>query len=178
MLAKNKQDMDGELERNVEFLSDASSNREMNQNCFKLNTCDDEADINSDNNELEGGYVTGYFTIQISFFCLFKKSISPQPKRISKTACRKWSVRLNLKYTWIGTSSFSFSAKKSRKRWRNSARVIIMQEIHTLIIKLYVFSNRSKYSHNRLAQSRSYNEGVITMFCMFGGVSKKCWFLW
>ena len=99
MLAKNKQDMDGEFERNVDFLSDALSNREMTHNCFKLNTCDDEADINSDNNDLEGGDVTGYFTIQISFFCLFKKSISPQPKRISKTACRKWSVRLNLKYT-------------------------------------------------------------------------------
>ena len=56
--------------------------------------------------------------------------------------------------------------------------VSIMQEIHALFIKWYVLSNRSKCAHNLLPEYIARDEGVISIICMFVGVTGKCWFLW
>ena len=79
MLVKDKQDMTGEFERTVNFMGDVLSNRETNHKFFKLNTCDDEADIETDENEPEGGPVTSNFTIDF-FFRVLKCIIFLHPK--------------------------------------------------------------------------------------------------
>ena len=53
------------------------SNRETNLKNSEFKTCDDEAYIEIDDNELEGRSITGYFTIDV-FFRLFKKNLRNQ----------------------------------------------------------------------------------------------------
>ena len=53
------------------------SNRETNLKISEFKNCDDEAYIEIDDNELEGGYITGYFTIDV-FFRLLKKNLRNQ----------------------------------------------------------------------------------------------------
>ena len=55
--------------------------------------------------------------------------------------------------------------------------VSIMQEIHVLFIKLYVFPDRSKFAHNHLPELLACDEGIISITFMFVGVTGKCWFL-
>ena len=83
MLEKCKQGITGEFERNVNFLGDALSNRETTHKIWKFKTCDDESDIYSDDNEPEGGSVTGYFTIGV-FFCLLKMNFSATKMNFEK----------------------------------------------------------------------------------------------
>ena len=70
MLEKCKQGITGEFERTVNFLGDALSNRETTHKIWKFKTCDDEVDIDTDDNDPEGGSVTGYFTIDIFFLLI------------------------------------------------------------------------------------------------------------
>ena len=70
MLEKDKQGMTGGFLRTVDFLGDALKNRETTHKIQKFKTCDDEADIDTDDNEPEGGPVTGNFTIDVSFFLI------------------------------------------------------------------------------------------------------------
>ena len=67
MLEKDKQGMTGGFLRTVDFLGDALKNRETTHKIWKSDTCDDEADINTYDNEPEVGPVTGSFTIDIFF---------------------------------------------------------------------------------------------------------------
>ena len=75
ILEKDKQGMNRKFERTVDLLGDAFSNRETTHKIWKFKTCYDEADIDTDDNEPEGGPVTGNFTIDI-FFLIIKKHIS------------------------------------------------------------------------------------------------------
>ena len=66
-----KQGVNREFERTVNLLGNELSNRDTTKQIWKFKNCDNEADIDTDENEPEGGPVTGNFTIDI-FFRLFK----------------------------------------------------------------------------------------------------------
>ena len=47
--------------------------------------------------------------------------------------------------------------------------VSIMPEIHTILIKGYIFPNKNKCAHNRLLESLVRNEGIISIVSMLAG---------
>ena len=96
ILAKDKQGMNREFERNVNFLGDELSNIDTTHKIWKFKTCDDGSDTEAGDNYPKGGPVTGNFTIDV-FFSLIKNKILRNKNEFRKTAGRRWSAWLNPK---------------------------------------------------------------------------------
>ena len=61
-----------------------------------------------------------------SIITYFKNEFIHNKIEFRKTAGRRRSAVLNLKYSRIGTASFPLLAEKSRKRWRSTVKVGIV----------------------------------------------------
>ena len=74
MSAKDKHGMSREFERTVNFLGDALSNRETTHKIWKFKTCDDEADIETDDKIRWREDLSPGTSSLASFFRLFKNN--------------------------------------------------------------------------------------------------------